>query len=330
MGEPVTVAVPATSANLGPGFDALGLALQLEDLVTARVVAAGVRVQVSGEGAGQVPDTEDHLIIATMLRTFQALGVPRPPGLELTCRNRIPHARGLGSSSAAIVAGILLAQELAIDLPREPATDPAQVKADQPARELAHERPGMDDAGVLRLASELEGHPDNVAACLLGGLTIAWTDETGARAVRLAPAPEITPGVFIAPSPGLTATARARLPAMVPHADATFNAAHSALLVHALTTAPELLLAATEDRLHQPYRVEVMPETAQLVGRLRAAGVPAVVSGAGPSVLALTGVGDVPIPAGWCFRSLSVAGRGARIVDSRHAEGDPVAAGLPS
>jgi homoserine kinase len=196
----------------------------------------------------------------------------------------------------------------------------------------------MDDAEALRLAAELEGHPDNVAPCLLGGLTIAWTDETGARAVRLALASGVHPMVFVPTRRGLTVQARAALPATVPHRDAAFNAARSALLVHALTTDPTLLPAATEDRLHQGYRAPGMPETAQLVARLRSAGVAAVVSGAGPSVLALLPEGDDEpaqvalrlIPDGWDGHSLGVAAAGAGILVAEHAGADPVAAGLPS
>ena len=299
---PVTVAVPATSANLGPGFDAFGLALALEDEVTAHVTGGGIRVEVAGEGAGEVPTGADHLIVETMLRTFDRLGAARPDGLALRCRNRIPHARGLGSSSAAIVAGILLARALV-----------GQV--------------GFDPRSLI-WAAEIEGHPDNVAPCLLGGFTIAWTSEQGARATRLDVSPEITPTVLIPETRGLTAHARAALPPQVPHRDAAFNVARAALLVQAVTRDPSLLLEATEDRLHQNYRAPGQPETAALVGRLRDQGIPAVVSGAGPGILALCG--EPAAPPGWCARSLSIASTGARIVSTRHAEGDPVAAGLPS
>lgn len=317
--------MPATSANLGPGFDALGLALALEDEVTAEVVESGIRVDVTGEGAGEVPAGADHLVVKTMLRTFDALDAPRPPGLALTCVNRIPHARGLGSSSAAIVAGILLARALVARalVARAPVAPPGPAAA------------GLDDAAALRLAAEIEGHPDNVAPCLLGGFTIAWTDAGGARAVRLEPAAAVHPVVLIPSVRGLTAHARAALPAAVPHADAAFNAARSALLVYALTADPSLLLEATADRLHQEYRAAGMPETARVLGLLRAGGVPAFVSGAGPSIVALvTSLGDVrdlpAIPQGWTARPLSVSSMGARILIPRHADDDPVAAGLPS
>jgi homoserine kinase len=287
--RPVRVRAPATSANLGPGFDAFGLALGIHDLVTARVTGSGVEVRVTGEGAGELPGDERHLVAASALAAFDRLG-RRPPGLLLECANAVPQARGLGSSSAAIVAGVLAAREL----------------VDGGAGRL-------DDAAALRLASEIEGHPDNVAACLLGGFTIAWQEPGGARAVRLEPSPEIRPVVYVPAERGLTAHARAALPATVPHADAAHAAGRAALLVHALTAEPGLLHAATEDRLHQPYRAAGMPATAALVARLRAAGVAAVVSGAGPSVLALvTGDVEPPDTPGWWRLAPGCDAAGAR------------------
>ncbi|MFR9779075.1 homoserine kinase [Micromonospora sp. MS34] len=306
---PVRVRVPATSANLGPGFDALGLALGLHDDVAAEVTAGGARVAVSGEGAGELPDGDTHLVVTSMRAAFDVLG-GQPPGLALECVNRIPQARGLGSSSAAIVAGVLLARALV---------------ADGATR--------LDDAAALRLASEIEGHPDNVAPCLLGGFTVAWTEPAGARAVSLAVAGAVHPTVFVPGERGLTAVARAALPATVPHADAALTAGRAALLVHALTTDPALLLPATVDRLHQDYRAEGMPGTAALVSALRGADVAAVVSGAGPTVLALT-----EVPAGfdagtdWQRWELPIDVSGARVTRGRlgHAERDPVAAGRKS
>ncbi|NYF54941.1 homoserine kinase [Micromonospora purpureochromogenes] len=306
---PVRVRVPATSANLGPGFDALGLALGLHDDVAAEVTSGGVRVSVTGEGAGELPEDDRHLVARAMRATFDLLG-GHPPGLALECVNRIPQARGLGSSSAAIVAGVLLARALVTD---------------GPAR--------LDDDGVLRLTAEIEGHPDNVAPCLLGGFTVAWTEPGGARAVSLPVAAGIRPTVFVPAERGLTATARAALPVTVPHADAAQNAGRAALLVHALTAEPALLLPATVDRLHQDYRAPGMPGTAALVSALRAADVAAVVSGAGPTVLAL---GEPPsgFQAGtdWQVWQLSVEVRGATVARGRlgHAERDPVAAGRKS
>ncbi|HEY7147334.1 MAG TPA: homoserine kinase [Streptosporangiaceae bacterium] len=296
---PVTVLAPATSANLGPGFDSLGLALSLCDQVTARAGGSGIRVTVSGEGAGQLPGDGRHLVAAAMLAAFDQLG-GRPAGLELHCVNQIPQARGLGSSSAAIVAGILLARELA------------------PAGQGR-----LGPAGVIELAARIEGHPDNVAACVLGGFTIAWTaghGGEGARAVSLGDAGGVLPVVFVPGQRGLTGPARAALPATVPLPDAAFNAARSALLVRALTGSPELLLAATEDRLHQDYRAAAMPATAALVAALRADGIAAVVSGSGPAVLALV-PGDERLaararrhcPDRWRALRLPVAAQGARV-----------------
>ncbi len=302
MNGPVRVRVPATSANLGPGFDALGLALFLHDVVEAHTGEPGLAIEVAGEGEATAAAGESHLVVRAMRVTFGLLD-GQPPGLTLRCVNRIPHGRGLGSSAAAVVSGVLAARAL---------TDGGD------------ERMPLD--AVLRLASDLEGHPDNVAACLFGGLTIAWTAAGGARAIRLAPRHAIVPLVLVAPEPLATETARGVLPESVPHADAAANAARAALLVAALTSTPEnppaasppagvagatgagiagatcagasgaadsaltgtqeALLEGTRDWLHQPYRAGVMPVTAELVRRLRAAGVPAVMSGAGPSVLA--------------------------------------------
>jgi len=289
----VSVRVPASSANLGPGFDALGLALALYDEVTATVTTGPTRVRVHGEGAGELATDERHLVVQAVRAAFAAVD-REPPTLAVTCRNRIPQARGLGSSSAAIVAGVLLAREL-LRAARDPAAD------------------RLDDATVLNLAARLEGHPDNVAPCLLGGFTIAWQEQGRARAVRLEPAPTLQPVVFVPQRQGLTADARALLPERVPHADAAHAAGRAALLVSALTGAPELLLAATEDRLHQPYRAAGAPETAELVTRLRQAGVAAVVSGAGPTVLALVTVGtEVPEQPGWMRHTLTVDSLGAQ------------------
>jgi len=307
VSSPVRVRVPATSANLGPGFDALGLALTLYDEVTARVSGDGIRVRVAGEGAGELPVDESHLVVRCALATFDRLGV-RPAGLEVSCLNRIPQARGLGSSSAAIVAGILLARALVVGGPDV-----------------------LDDAAVLRLASEIEGHPDNVAPCLLGGATIAWIGPDGAQAVRMEPAQGVHPRIFVPTERGLTAQARAALPATVPHPDAARNAGRAALLVHALTVAPELLLPATEDWLHQSYRAPGAPATYALVSGLRAAGIPAVVSGAGPSVLAFAEPGETSSTTGWQLLDLGIDAEGALVeVDSQHAERGPVAAGRAS
>ncbi len=260
---PAVVRAPASSANLGPGFDALGLALSLYDVTVARVTEGGLHLDVSGEGAGTAEAGEQHLVVRAMRATFDRLG-GQPPGIGLRSLNSIPHGRGLGSSAAAIITGILAARGLVPD-------GAAQ----------------LPDDAVLALATDLEGHPDNVAACLAGGLTIAWIPDSGQpRLVRLPVAEQIRPVVLVPDEVLATATARAVLPAAVPHRDAAANAARSALLIAALTRVPGVLFDATQDYLHQSYRAGAAPRTADLLARLRAAGVPAVVSGAGPSVLA--------------------------------------------
>lgn len=297
--DPVSVTVPATSANLGPGFDCLGLALDLRDQLTAQVLDAGpgqVEIDVRGEGAGAVPQDRTHLVVRAMDATFARAGVT-PPALRLRCHNRIPHSRGLGSSSAAIVAGIRLAGALL----------PAELRP--------------DDAAALRLANALEGHPDNVAPALLGGFVVSGQDgeEVWARRVPLAPG---LAAVALVPAEGvLTEVARGLLPATVPHADAAANTGRAALLVAALTGDPGSLLRATEDFLHQAYRRPAMPTSLDLVELLRAAGVPAVVSGAGPTVLALTGPGlphasvsTAAAPAHWTALEVELSDRGAEIV----------------
>lgn len=263
----VHIRVPATSANLGPGYDALGLALSLYDDIDVSIAdSGGVEVVVAGEGAGELDTGEGHLVVRAMRAAFDRMRTPQPGGIRLRCHNRIPHARGLGSSSAAICAGILA------------------------ARALAHDGDLTDDE-VFALADEMEGHPDNVAPCLAGGLTIAWTQHGGApRMVKLVPDASIRPVVIVPATRLATETARGLLPKDVPHKDAAFNAGRAALLIAALTQRPEraLLLAATEDRLHQDYRAPAMRGSADLVERLRAVGVPAVVSGAGPTILAFS------------------------------------------
>lgn len=292
----VRVRVPATSANLGPGFDALGLALALYDEVGARITDDGLSIDVQGHGADTVSRDESHLVVRAMRRTFAALDV-EPPGLALECHNRIPHSRGLGSSAAAIVAGVLLARAL-----------------------VTGGAARLTDGEVLAVASELEGHPDNVAPCLFGGLTIAWVSET-VRAVRRDLDPAVIPVALVPPFTSSTEQARGLLPPTVAHADAAFGAGRAALLVAALTGTPQALLDATEDRLHQRYRAPAMPDSARLVHSLRSAGHPAVISGAGPTVLVFAR-GNVEaetvlaqVPAAWTGMALAVDSSGAQILN---------------
>jgi homoserine kinase len=259
----VAVKVPATTANLGPGFDTLGLALSVYDELDVRVRdEPGAHVTVHGVGAGEVPTDESNLVVSSMAYTFEAVG-RRMPGVHVTAHNTIPHGRGLGSSGAAVVSGIMAAKGLL--------QGDVEIDADT----------------LLRIATDLEGHPDNVAPALFGGLTIAWLTTSGPQQKRLIVHRGVAPLVFVPQFTMSTKLARSLQPASVPHEDAIFNVSRSALLIAALTQSPELMLAATEDKLHQNYRAAAMPETAKLVTLLRNAGYAAVVSGAGPSILVL-------------------------------------------
>jgi homoserine kinase len=263
VGRSVLVKVPATTANLGPGFDTLGLALSLYDELTVTVRAqSGATVEVIGVGEGEVPVDESNLVVTAIAHTFATVG-QELPGLELVARNSIPHGRGLGSSGAAIVSGIMAAKGLLEGVVE------------------------IDSAQLLLLATELEGHPDNVAPALFGGLTIAWMNAQGPQYKKLMVHRGVSPLVVVPESTLSTALARTLHPSSVPHEDAIFNVSRSALLIAALIQSPELLLVATEDKLHQAYRASAMPETDVLLRVLRENGLPAVVSGAGPSILVL-------------------------------------------
>lgn len=301
---PVSVTAPATSANLGPGFDSLGIALSLRDELTASVTDAGLEVTVEGLGCDQVPRDESHLVVRAMRAAFEAMRAD-PPGLSLSCRNRIPHGRGMGSSSAAIVGGIALARAL-----------------------VAGGTLLMDDAAAFDLAARLEGHPDNVAPAWFGGFVISGSDEGQFYATTSAVDPRISAVVFIPPTPVPTEIARALLPDQVPHVEAAANAGRAALLVASLASKPELLFRATRDWLHQDYREPAMPESLALVRTLRSDGYPAIVSGAGPTVLAFTDGPMQPLtdwspgpaslkalcPAGWIAMHLDLDTAGVRVV----------------
>jgi homoserine kinase len=261
-GRSVVVKVPATTANLGPGFDTLGLALSLYDELTVTVRdEPGVFVEVIGVGAGVVPTDETNLVVTAIAHTFAAYDIEMP-GLNLVARNSIAHGRGMGSSGAAIVSGIM-------------------------AKGLLEGIVEIDSRALLALATQMEGHPDNVAPALFGGLTIAWMTPEGPQHKKLMVHRGVSPLVFVPESTMSTALARSLQPTSVPHEDAIFNVSRSALLIAALIQSPELLLAATEDKLHQSYRASAMPETDALIQLLRANGLAAVVSGAGPSLLVL-------------------------------------------
>jgi homoserine kinase len=302
----VSVRVPATSANLGPGFDCFGLALQRYDELTAEFTAEvptplddpappGDSVDIEGEGAGHLPRDKRHLVLRALRQTLESYahvaGAGNAPPVALQCRNRIPLGRGLGSSAAAIVAGVRLAEGLlGVDL-------------------------GPDER--LAIATSIEGHPDNVAACIRGGFTLAWIDGETPRAARLTPLAGLVATVFVPPGKLATKRARGLLPAQVPHADAATNAGRAALLVTALTQDPGLLHAATADLLHQYYRAADMPESYALMTRLRADGWAATISGAGPTVAVLHDRAAQPVPElpeGWVRETLEVDQTGATLV----------------
>lgn len=301
VGRSVSVRVPATAANLGPGFDTLGLALSVYDeLDVTALPASELDIEIEGTGAEEIARDETNLVVRAIAHTFADAGQPLP-GLRIQARNGVPHGRGLGSSGAAVVAGILAAVGL-LD------------------GEVA-----FSDSDLLRLATELEGHPDNVAPGLFGGLTIAWLGERGPQHKKLLVHRGVAPLVLVPSFTMSTTLARSLQPAHVSREDAVFNVSRSALLIAALTQSPELLWDATADRLHQDYRAEAMPETSAVIRELRAAGFAAVVSGAGPSILVLADgpgrrqeaaalaetVADTP----WEQLMLAVDVRGGRVWD---------------
>jgi homoserine kinase len=293
---PARVEVPATSANLGPGFDSLGLALELRDTLEAEVIPDGLVVEVVGDGADSLPRDETHLVVRAMRAAFAAVDA-QPPGLRLSCHNVIPHARGLGSSSAAIVGGLALARALVRD---------------------GEER--LDPDALFRLAAGLEGHPDNVAPAAYGGFVISGREADEWFAVRSPVDPRVVAAAYVPPEPVSTEAARGLLPETVPHADAAADAGRAALLVAALGGRPDLLLPATRDFLHQDYRRPAMPRSLDLVGTLREQGLAAFVSGAGPTVLVLADADAVTTdalaahcPDGWVHHTLLVADQGVRL-----------------
>ena len=294
--------VPASSANLGPGFDSIGCALGVWDTCRARVTSTpGLTVTVAGEGAGSVPLDATHLVHRAMVVAWGELGVEPPAGLPLDCTNQVPHGRGMGSSATAIVTGIVAAQALA-DVSAGDAGD------------------AVDLTFANSLASRLEGHPDNASASVFGGFTLSWSDDEQASTttVHLPVHPDVVPVVFAPDVQLSTAKARSVLPQQVRLADAAANSARSALLAHAIGFAPEHLLAATKEWLHQEARRPSYAASMSLVDRLRSRGHAAVISGAGPSVLVLARrehVEEVRAhgEAGWRVLTPGIPDHGARV-----------------
>ena len=292
------VRAPATVANLGPGFDALAMAVDLWNEVEADT-AASPEVRVQGEGAGDLPEDASNLVFRAMAWLAREVGGALPP-FALRCRNHIPLERGLGSSAAAVVSGIVLADRLL-------------------GAEL-----GPDS--LLEIAVDIEGHPDNVAACLRGGAAIAYLSRSGWRAEPLALHPDLRLAVLVPEHERLpTEDARRILPRQVPLADAAFNAGRAALAVLALTERPELLPEAVEDRLHQGRRLPLVPGARAMFEELRAAGLPVCVAGAGPSLVAFEIEGRrVPdLGPGWRVLRLQPAAAGADVQDVEPPRGQP-------
>lgn len=305
-GQSVTVRVPATSANLGPGFDSLGLALDMYDTLTVQTLAsAELEFGLSGEGSDSLPRDASHLSVRTIDAALAKLGYGRT-GLRIEAANVIPHGRGLGSSAAAIVAALMAVREL---LPEA-------------------ERPGLD--WVFQFGSELEGHPDNVAPALFGGFSASWQDGESYRSAKLDVGPSIRPVIAIPAAELSTETARAMLPSSISHQSAAANSGRTALLVHAMAAAPEYLFAATEDYLHQEYRAQAMAASARLLELWRTAGLAAVISGAGPTVLVLAEgseqvkkslqlAADTGDDTAWRVQELEIDIEGAKIILHRQS-----------
>ena len=267
VGLKARVKVPGSSANLGPGFDTLGLALSIYDTLEVEVIESGLEVEIFGEGADDLPRDSSNLIVKAINSGLIAADV-RAPGLRVVCHNEIPQSRGLGSSAAAAAAGVVAANTL----------------AGSP----------LDEDTVVQLSSEFEGHPDNAGASVLGGAVVSWTDipvdgrsKPSYRAVRI-PVDESIKAVALVPDfHASTNAVRKVLPSHVTHTDARFNVSRTAVMTAALQHHPNLLFEGTRDRLHQPYRADVLPVTAEWVNRLRNRGYAAYLSGAGPTALVL-------------------------------------------
>ncbi|OBK71528.1 homoserine kinase [Mycobacterium sp. 1274761.0] len=298
-GLTATSVVAASSANLGPGFDSLGLALSLYDEIHVETTESGLTVDVDGEGAGQVPLDSTHLVVRAIQHGLRAVGAT-VAGLNVSCRNSIPQSRGLGSSAAAVVGGLAAVNGLVTQAGLTP----------------------MSEAELVQRASEFEGHPDNAAAAVMGGGVVSWSS-TGAAGPRYAAAPlRIHRDIHLFPAipeqRSLTAETRVLLPRSVSHSDARFNVSRAALLVVALTERPDLLMEATEDVLHQPHRANAMRTSAEYLHLLRRCGIAAVLSGAGPAVIGLSTQAELPAEAlefgaanGYTVREMSV-GEGVR------------------
>ena len=263
----VSIRVPATSANCGSGFDTLGLACTLYNEVTYEITSSrGFQLEVTGEGAEYLKPCGRNLAFASFLRVWNEVTARERIGLKVTMHNRIPMSRGLGSSSSAIVAGIYAGNILSGNR--------------------------FNDDELLGFATEIEGHPDNVAPALLGGFTISYMDGRKAHSLRVEPA---KPLKFIAVVPERrlpTVLARQAIPKTVSHHDAVFNTSRASLLVGALLSGEyQYLASGLEDKLHQPYRAHLIPGLDDVFEAARNAGAyNAIISGAGSTVTAYADV----------------------------------------
>lgn len=268
IGTRAKVTVPASSANLGPGFDTLGLALSLYDTVEVEVTDSGLEIEIFGEGEGELPLDGSHLVVKAIRQGLAAADADAP-GLRVVCTNNIPQSRGLGSSAAAAVAGVVAANALA-GFP-------------------------LDSEKVVQLSSAFEGHPDNAAASVLGDAVVSWTEipvdgrsVASYRAVAVPVHESIRATALVPDFHASTQAVRRVLPSHVTHTDARFNVSRTAVMTVALQNHPELLWEGTRDRLHQPYRADVLPVTAEWINRLRNRGYAAYLSGAGPTAMVLS------------------------------------------
>jgi len=293
VGTRVTVTVPGSSANLGPGFDTLGLALGIYDTIEVEITESGLEVEVYGEGEDDLPRDGSHLVVKAIRSALNAADA-QAPGLRVVCTNTIPQSRGLGSSASAAVGGVVAGNALA----GEPLTTEQ----------------------VVQLSSAFEGHPDNAAASVLGSAVVSWTttpvdgSQPGYRAVSVPVDERIRATALVPDFHASTQAVRRVLPSHVTHTDARFNVSRTAVMTVALQNHPELLWEGTRDRLHQPYRADVLPVTAEWVNRLRNRGYAAYLSGAGPTIMVLStepvdrSILDEARTAGLKVHELAVAG----------------------
>lgn len=267
VGTKVVVSVPGSSANLGPGYDTLGMAVSIYDTVEVEIIPSGLEVEIFGEGEEDLPRDGSHLVVKAIRSGLKAADV-EAPGLRIVSTNNIPQSRGLGSSASAAVAGVVAANALA-GFP-------------------------LDDAQIVQLSSAFEGHPDNAAASVLGQAVVSWTNipvdgrsQPQYKAAQIKVHKDIRATALVPNFHASTQAVRRVLPSHVTHGDAAFNVSRTAVQVAALQSYPELLWEGTRDRLHQPYRSDVLPVTAEWVNRLRNRGYAAYLSGAGPTVMVL-------------------------------------------